>query len=340
MAWVKIDDKLRSNAKWLQLRKAPEAKLLWFECLVACNESTTDGHVHHYQLDRWAFDAGITTPKRLQAATAVLVELRLWHDHETIHSCEECLEDAGGHIEPGSFYVHEYLTNQPGSDEVRDPLEKKIGRRKKQLHRNRDLCAEIRGRDHDLCRYCGIEVDFKARSGDASGTYDHINPMDFGSSTAGDNDGGNALHKIVVACRRCNGIKKRRTPDEAGMPLREAPGHSTCPPSPSWPVPGPVLAPGQEMGQNGQDSPGPGQASRAPARETGPGQDGPGTGQARARNGPGRAKAGGGAGAKAGVGAGRGGAGPGRRGPGKAGGGPSREAAAVAGADPETGEKL
>lgn len=302
MAWVRFDDKVRSHPKFLQLRTAPEAKLLWFESMIACNEQTTDGFVHHYVVDQWAFAAGITTPKRVKAAAEKLVAVGLWHDHELVGDCEEC-KDVAGDLVPGSFYVHQYLDYQPSESEVKDPLEKRRARRRKQLTRNNDLCASIRARDHDRCRYCGDGVNFVARSGDQSGTYDHVNPNDFGSNIEGDKDGGNALHKVVVACRRCNGIKKNRTPDEAAMPLLDPPLNGR---------PDDVDANGESLAIRKESlaihPPVPGRVPRVrpPARETGRGQDGPGTGQEKVGSGQDRAR-------------------PARRGPGKAGGGPSRD---------------
>ena len=322
MAMAAFMDELRSNPKHLRMRKHPLAKLLWYDVIVACNEALTDGLVPDYLLDRWAYDCGIETADDLKACTDVLVALDRWHDHETIKGCPDCYEEAGD-IEAGFFYVHDYLVHQPRSNEVKDPLERKRWRRKKQLHRNKELCTAIRERDHDRCRYCGDEVNFLARSGPLAGTYDHINPNDFGSNEPGDKDGGNALHKVVVACSNCNSkFKRNRTPEEAGMELLPAPkdydvatGEVLAGPSRSWPVPSP--GPGQDQDPTGKAGPeaGSGQGSRAPARETGPGRDGPGTGRGGARTG--RAGPGG-------AGTPRDRAGSGRRGPGKAGGGPSR----------------
>lgn len=320
MAWAKFNDQMRSHPKHLRMRTEPMAKLLFYEVIVACNEALTNGHVPDYLLDRWAYDCNITTARQLKACTDVLVRLERWHDHETIQGCEECMEESGGSVEPGSFYVHGYLENQPSAEEVKDPLERKRWRRKKALHRDTELCTAIRQRDHDLCRYCGCEVNFKARSGDTSGTYDHINPNDFGSNQPGDKDGGNALHKIAVACRRCNAIKKNRTPDEAHMPLLEEPKAYDTSTGEVLAVSGPVLAAGQEPARKPDPIPGPGQDSRAHARETGPGRDGSGTGQE-----PAGAGQGGGGPGRTGTGRTRGGAASGRRGPGKAGGGPSRD---------------
>ena len=80
--------------------------------------------------------------------------------------------------------------------------------RRKQLQRDKYLVDKIKHRDRNLCRYCGIRVNWLDRNGPTGGTYDHIDP-----------DGVNSIANVVVACRRCNGIKKDRTPDQAEMSL-------------------------------------------------------------------------------------------------------------------------
>ncbi len=65
------------------------------------------------------------------------------------------------------------------------------------------LRAEVKARDRSLCRYCGIRVQWGANNSDAGGTYDHVDP-----------DEDNLLSNVVVACRRCNGRKRDRTPDQ------------------------------------------------------------------------------------------------------------------------------
>jgi hypothetical protein len=81
-------------------------------------------------------------------------------------------------------------------------------KRDKDLKRNGELCRAIKARDRHLCRYCGDRVNWADKKGRLAGTYDHVDP-----------DGDNSFHNVVVACKRCNGIKKDRTPEQAGMPL-------------------------------------------------------------------------------------------------------------------------
>lgn len=97
---------------------------------------------------------------------------------------------------------------QPPVDVWTDDVKRARWRRASALHNNRDLKQSIRDRDRNLCRYCGVRVNWADRRGGTSGTYDHVDP-----------DGDNDLDNVVVACRRCNGKKRDRTPEQAGMPL-------------------------------------------------------------------------------------------------------------------------
>lgn len=80
--------------------------------------------------------------------------------------------------------------------------------RSKALSRDRRLCEQIKERDANRCRYCGIRVNWNDRSGSKGGTYDHVDP-----------DGINSLDNVVVSCRRCNSRKGHRTPEQASMVL-------------------------------------------------------------------------------------------------------------------------
>lgn len=66
-----------------------------------------------------------------------------------------------------------------------------------------DLRADVKKRDRNLCRYCGVRVQWGANNSPAGGTYDHVDP-----------DVDNTTSNVVVACRRCNGRKRDRTPEQ------------------------------------------------------------------------------------------------------------------------------
>lgn len=68
---------------------------------------------------------------------------------------------------------------------------------------------ELFRRDRHICGYCGGEFNFLRL------TRDHIRPVSRGGSDTWMN--------VVAACRHCNGIKRNRTPEEAGLELIYAP---------------------------------------------------------------------------------------------------------------------
>ncbi len=64
-------------------------------------------------------------------------------------------------------------------------------------------------RDGFECQYCGTRISM------GSGTRDHVLPLSRG--------GANTMTNVVAACKACNLRKADRTPDEAGMALRNKP---------------------------------------------------------------------------------------------------------------------
>jgi len=67
----------------------------------------------------------------------------------------------------------------------------------------------IYGRDKYRCQYCGERVSL------SNGTYDHVTPRSQGGTTVWSN--------IVTCCEPCNSRKANRTPEQAGMRLRNKP---------------------------------------------------------------------------------------------------------------------
>ena len=65
------------------------------------------------------------------------------------------------------------------------------------------------GRDRFSCQYCGVQP------GTSSLTYDHVVPKSRGGATKWEN--------IVTCCIECNWKKADRTPEEAGMKLKNKP---------------------------------------------------------------------------------------------------------------------
>ena len=64
-------------------------------------------------------------------------------------------------------------------------------------------------RDDGMCVYCSTELSVRTM------TMDHVVPKSQGGKKSWTN--------LVCACKRCNGKKNNRTPEQAKMPLRKAP---------------------------------------------------------------------------------------------------------------------
>ncbi len=173
-------------------------------------------------------------------------------------------------VDAGEVYeLVDWLKDQPAAAVWDDDTQRERWQRGKALRRDRDLCRRIQERDANLCRYCGLRVNWTDRKGKAGGTYDHIDP-----------DGPNSLDNVVVACRACNGRKKDRTPVQADMPLlsglelrRILASTSSSDPTPvrpeSDPRPdslagAPEAGPGQIGNRSGPDRHGPRPASGRP----------------------------------------------------------------------------
>lgn len=69
-------------------------------------------------------------------------------------------------------------------------------------------------RDDFSCQYCNVTLPLRKL------TFDHVVPRSRGGKAVWEN--------VVMACRRCNGKKGNKTPEEAGMHLRKRPV------KPSW----------------------------------------------------------------------------------------------------------
>jgi 5-methylcytosine-specific restriction endonuclease McrA len=80
----------------------------------------------------------------------------------------------------------------------------KLGRKRVPLTKKNVLL-----RDDYRCQYCG------SQGSNRNMTVDHVLPKSVGGPSTWEN--------LVAACSFCNGRKKDRTPEQAGMPLRRKP---------------------------------------------------------------------------------------------------------------------
>lgn len=115
------------------------------------------------------------------------------------------------------------LNDDPNFVHMITKEEKDWATQQKADNSNPVLVVQVRHRDGDACRYCGVVVNFADRKGGRGGTYDHRPP---GIAVA-------SPEHLVVACRTCNGTRgeiSQGLDPEAGLaaadralPLREVP---------------------------------------------------------------------------------------------------------------------
>jgi hypothetical protein len=200
--WFKIDDKLHDHRK-VQILLEREDGLgvpalgMWLLAGSWSGDQMTDGLVPVSVMRRWPCD--------WKVLAQVLVEVEMWEP-----------EDVAGRAH---FRFHDWLDYNDSAEEILSTRAAKNARMA--LQRDPALIGAIRRRDKDRCRYCGTQVDWRARRGRDSATYDHIKPLIAG--------GKNTLENVVICCKGCNDRKGKRSLREAGMTLL-APGSLGAPP--------------------------------------------------------------------------------------------------------------
>lgn len=281
-----VDDELTLNAKVDQAIAAFGGLAVvgfWTGCGTRCGrknsgvvEASTASAV-----GRW----GWMTPEEIERAAKALVTARLWHDVRTVRRCAVCSEHLATFdltLPKGAYLFHDWGRQQFNRQEAKDPVRRSGRTRKQALHRMPELVKAIRARDGEFCRYCGDWVNFDARTGDKAGTYDHLIPDDFDDFVDDHGEvfpGGNALHKIVVACNLHNRQKGQRTPEEwlrgGGLPLLAEPDRRSE-------IPNPRVRTAQTAEQDGsgltdaRTRVGTGQGRAGAGPETGSGREGSG----------------------------------------------------------------
>jgi hypothetical protein len=203
MTWFKVDDQFLTHRK--ALAAGPAGRFLWYTVGTLCAASNV-GVADPPTLQMAGFMTGVDVPD----TAALLVGAGLWHDDKTIKRCAPC-KDRIGKLNPGSFFFHQWWEHQLSGQEAKDSLERFRWSRAKRLKRDFRLLTAIYERDAGHCRYCDRLVDFENPTRADGASHDHVDPM-----------GDNTLENVVLACRRCNGNKKNRTPEDAGMPLLPA----------------------------------------------------------------------------------------------------------------------
>lgn len=190
MPWGRLDDQANGNAKLLALTDA--AWRMWGCGLIYCQANLTDGFIPKHAIESFGVRArnkGAVANELCQAL--VPGKAPLWH------------------VTDGGYTVHDYLQWNDSRDDVL--AERASAKARMVLVRDPKMRKAIKERDGDTCRYCGCTVNWYDRKGIQGATYDHVNPK-----------GGDTLDNLVICCRRCNTQKGQRTPETAGMALRES----------------------------------------------------------------------------------------------------------------------
>lgn len=234
--WMKLDDKLHDHPKVRDPELA--AVGLWTLSGSWVGANLTDGFIPEFVARRWA------SPQRLKKLAGWLVTRGLWEPGERGHEI--------------GWWYHDWTDYNPTEGQTTVDIERLRWQRANALKKAKPLREKIVARDKGRCRYCGIRVNWSDRKSPSGGTYDHVDP-----------DGPNTLENVVTACRRCNGRKRDRTPEEWGTPLRPVPELWTADQAPD-------LAPDLDPTQNGSRSdlePPPRGGSDLDRTQVGPGSD-------------------------------------------------------------------
>lgn len=182
MTWVRIDDGMPDSLKVAPLSDA--AFRAYITSICYCARSLTDGFVPAKKAKEFS-----GRPRVVQE----LANAGLWDAEE------------------GGYRVHDYLVYNPSREQVE--AERGIAKRRHAMNADPEFARRVKERDENRCRYCGLLVNWRDRKSGNGGTYDHVIPIVQG----GDED----FDNLVVCCRSCNFKKGARTPEQAGMILRQ-----------------------------------------------------------------------------------------------------------------------
>ncbi len=191
-AWLKTHPRLRLRLASLSIEAYVVLNKVWLYCQAAGN----NGRLHVDELPA-AIDR-LLTPAKTNKALAELMRAEREVDGTAEKVWLDLIDD---HIELPQWW----LDDNPGPEVWNSDVLRWRHLRNRALRSAKfeDLRTRIKHRDRNLCRYCGIRVKWDVHNSDGGGTYDHVDP-----------DEDNTLSNVVVACRRCNGRKKDRTPDQ------------------------------------------------------------------------------------------------------------------------------
>lgn len=214
MSWLRIDDKMILSMKILGLiddgatgerakQQRCESVGGWNFLLTWASGENSDGFVPPFIVDMFVPTRAL---KRLLRAR--FDRQPLMHQLGEDGKPPECRCLEGRPWPDGmAFALHDFLDRNPSRSE------NDVHRKKKAELRSAKLKREVRDRDGDMCRYCGILCSFSDRVSDEGLTFDHVDP-----------EVADGINNLVVACRGCNNRKNKRTPEQADMVLLPPPG--------------------------------------------------------------------------------------------------------------------
>ncbi|WP_372673003.1 HNH endonuclease [Amycolatopsis kentuckyensis] len=213
MAWVKLDDRLPMSLKIRGLvddgvtgdraKDQRNASLGHFiQLLTWVGAAGSDGFVTRDAVDLYGTAA--STRRLLRAKFERAPLLHQLDERGRPPQCP-CLDGREWKADY-EFLIHDYLDRNPSKQE------NDVHKAKSRELRDPRLKEAVRVRDSDTCRYCGRYCKFSDRVSDDGLTYDHVDPEVAGG-----------MDNLVVSCRGCNRRKGKRTPNQAGMILRELP---------------------------------------------------------------------------------------------------------------------
>jgi 5-methylcytosine-specific restriction endonuclease McrA len=234
MTWGKLGQEWPDDDRTAGTTAA--GKGLYAVALCIANRAGTNGLLSGRILAEALMKTDFANDVEQRKALKSLVASGSWHDHKTATACRSdyCAMylEREGPLPKGAYLICEFAKDQPSRDQQLVPMEHLRWLRDQDLTKNRRLCEQVQLRDRDLCRYCGgaagvpgQPVNWSDRRGARGATYDHVDPF----CADGFRGYGNTPENVVVACRQCNGRKRDRTPEQAGMVLLPAPGSEPSP---------------------------------------------------------------------------------------------------------------
>lgn len=224
---------------------ALEARAIRQSAMLHASRDRTDGHVDMAVLPLIAAAAQVY-PQHAMRAVDRLVDVKLFKRRP---------KNAGG-----GFEIRNFLKYNPSKQQVERKEETQA--KHDWLHKSangKKVKARIIRRDRDICRACKTvcRIDGDRRGLDRR-TFDFIDP-DFTfdmTRYASADDMDAVVDAIVILCGYCNGVKNRRTFDQANMELQPPPGQTDLPRSTRDSIAGdprPNAGPGNGTGRIGSD---------------------------------------------------------------------------------------